>query len=77
MEQHLLAAMTELFHCPLISECRYLLNHSEEASHRIERRTDELQWKQKLASQEEIIEEIESILAGIGEDEFDKDNITA
>ncbi|GAM08323.1 ATP synthase gamma chain [Geobacter sp. OR-1] len=75
MEQHLLAAITELFHRSLMSESRYRLNHIEGASHRIERRVDELQRKQNIARQEEIIEEIEAILAGVGLNESDTEEV--
>jgi F-type H+-transporting ATPase subunit gamma len=67
MEHHLLAAITELFHRSLMAESRFRLNHIEGASRRMERRTTELTRKQALARQEEIIEEIEAILAGVGE----------
>lgn len=66
-EQHLLAAITELFHRSLMAESRFRLNHIEGASRRMERRADELKRKRALARQEEIIEEIEAILAGVGE----------
>ena len=62
-EQHLLAAINEVFHRSLMAENRFRLNHIEGASHRMERRIDELKRKQTLARQEEIIEEIEAILA--------------
>jgi F-type H+-transporting ATPase subunit gamma len=65
-EQHLLAAMIELFHRSLMAESRFRLNHIEGASQRMERRSTELKRKQNLARQEEIIEEIEAILAGAG-----------
>lgn len=65
-EQHLLAAITEVFHRSLMAECRFRLNHIEGASRRMERRITELKRKQTLARQEEIIEEIEAILAGAG-----------
>lgn len=68
-EQHLLASITELFHRSLMAENRFRLNHIEGASRRMERRSAELKRKQALARQEEIIEEIESILAGVGETE--------
>jgi len=66
-EQHLLAAITELFHRSLMAESHFRLNHIEGASRRMERRSSELKRKQALARQEEIIEEIEAILAGVGE----------
>ena len=66
-EQHLLAAITELFHRSLMAESRFRLNHIEGASRRMERRSTELKRKQALARQEEIIEEIEAILSGVGE----------
>ena len=75
-EQHLLAAITELFHRSLMAENRFRLNHIEGASRRMERRTVELQRKQNLARQEEIIEEIEAILAGAGLDEADVEGVT-
>jgi F-type H+-transporting ATPase subunit gamma len=65
-EQHLLAAMIELFHRSLMAESRFRLNHIEAASQRLERNCRELKRKQNLARQEEIIEEIEAILAGAG-----------
>lgn len=65
-EQHLLATITEVFHRSLMAECRFRLNHIEGASRRMERRITELKRKQTLARQEEIIEEIEAILAGAG-----------
>lgn len=68
-EQHLLAAIIELFHRSLMAESRFRLNHIEGASQRMERRTTELKRKQNLARQEEIIEEIEAILAGAGLEE--------
>ncbi|NTV49574.1 MAG: F0F1 ATP synthase subunit gamma [Geobacteraceae bacterium] len=68
-EQHLLAAITEVFHRSLMSENHFRLNHIEGASRRMERRTGELKRKQTLARQEEIIEEIEAILSGVGIDE--------
>lgn len=67
-EQHLLAALTELFHLSLMAESRFRLGHIEGASRRMERRITELKRKQTLARQEEIIEEIEAILAGAGLD---------
>jgi len=67
-EQHLLAAITEVFHRSLMAESLFRLNHIEGASRRMERRTTELRRKQTLARQEEIIEEIEAILAGAGMD---------
>jgi F-type H+-transporting ATPase subunit gamma len=36
-EQHLLAAMIELFHRSLMAESRFRLNHIEAASRRLER----------------------------------------
>lgn len=63
-EQHLLAAMIELFHRSLMAENRFRLNHIEGASQRMERRVTKLKRKRNLARQEEIIEEIEAILAG-------------
>ncbi|MFA7405923.1 MAG: F0F1 ATP synthase subunit gamma [Pelobacteraceae bacterium] len=68
-EQHLLAALTEVFHRSLMAESRFRLGHIEGASRRMERRITELKRKQTLARQEEIIEEIEAILAGAGLDE--------
>lgn len=65
-EQHLLAAMIELFHRSLMAESRFRLNHIEAASRRMEQRSADLKRKQNLARQEEIIEEIEAILAGAG-----------
>lgn len=70
-EQHLLASITELFHRSLMAESRFRLNHIEGASHRIERRADELKRKQSMVRQEEIIEEIEAILAGVGLEEVE------
>lgn len=67
-EQHLLAAITEVFHRSLMAESRFRLNHIDGASRRMERRTTALKRKQTLARQEEIIEEIEAILAGAGLD---------
>lgn len=67
-EQHLLAALTEVFHLSLMAESRFRLSHIEGASRRMERRITELKRKQTLARQEEIIEEIEAILAGAGVD---------
>ena len=58
-EQHLLAAMIELFHRSLMAESRFRLNHIEAASRRMEQRSADLKRKQNLARQEEIIEEIE------------------
>jgi F-type H+-transporting ATPase subunit gamma len=49
-----------------MAESRFRLNHIEGASQRMERRSTELKRKQNLARQEEIIEEIEAILAGAG-----------
>lgn len=66
-DQHLLAAITEVFHRSLMAESHFRLNHIEGASRRMERRATELKRKQTLARQEEIIEEIEAILAGVGE----------
>lgn len=63
-KQHLLAAIIEVFHRSLMAESRFRLNHIEGASRRMERRTIELKRKQNLVRQEEIIEEIEAILAG-------------
>jgi len=74
-EQHLLAAITEVFHRSLMSESHFRLNHIEGASRRMERRTGELKRKQTLARQEEIIEEIEAILAGVGLDEAEADGV--
>ncbi len=71
-EQHLLAAITEVFHRSLMAESRFRLNHIEGASRRMERRSAELRRKQSLARQEEIIEEIESILAGAGLDDAEE-----
>lgn len=68
-EQHLLAAITEVFNRSLMAESRFRLNHIEGASHRMERRAAELKRIQTLARQEEIIEEIEGILAGAGLEE--------
>jgi len=68
-EQHLLAAIIEVFHRSLMAESRFRLNHIEGASKRMERQMEELKRKQNLARQEEIIEEIEAILAGAGMDE--------
>lgn len=65
-EQHLLSAMIELFHRSLMAESRFRLNHIEAASRRMERRSVELKRKQNQARQEEIVEEIEAILAGAG-----------
>lgn len=70
-EQHLLAAITEMFHCSLMAESRFRLNHIEGASNRMEKRAAELKRQQTLARQEEIIEEIEAILAGAGLDKED------
>lgn len=67
-EQHLLAALAEVFHRSLMAESRFRLSHIEGASRRMERRITELKRKQTLARQEEIIEEIEAILAGTGLD---------
>lgn len=67
-EQHLLAAITEVFHRSLMAESRFRLNHIEGASRRMQRRAAGLKRKQSLARQEEIIEEIEAILAGAGLD---------
>lgn len=67
-EQHLLAAITEVFHRSLMAESRFRLNHIDGASRRMERRAAELKRKQSLVRQEEIIEEIEAILAGAGLD---------
>jgi F-type H+-transporting ATPase subunit gamma len=67
--QHLLAAIHEVFHRSLMAENRFRLNHIEGASRRMERRITELKRKQTLARQEEIIEEIEAILAGAGLDD--------
>ncbi|MDD2850821.1 MAG: F0F1 ATP synthase subunit gamma [Desulfuromonadaceae bacterium] len=72
-DQHLLAAITEVFHRSLMAESHFRLNHIEGASRRMERRTTELKRKQTLARQEEIIEEIEAILAGVGLDDVDVD----
>ena len=52
-----------------MAESRFRLNHIEGASRRMERRITELKRKQTLARQEEIIEEIEAILAGAGMDD--------
>lgn len=71
-EQRLLAAITEVFHRSLMAESRFRLNHIEGASRRMEKRSSELKRKQALARQEEIIEEIEAILAGAGFDETEK-----
>ncbi|MDD5285237.1 MAG: F0F1 ATP synthase subunit gamma [Desulfuromonadaceae bacterium] len=68
-EQHLLAAITEVFHRSLMAESRFRLSHIEGASRRMERRITELKRKQTLARQEEIIEEIEAILAGAALDD--------
>lgn len=65
-EQHLLAALLELFHRSLMAESRFRLNHIEGASRRMTRRSEELRRKQAAARQEEIIEEIEAILTGVG-----------
>ena len=70
-EQHLLAAIIELFHRSLMAESRFRLNHIEGASRRMERRSTELKRKRNLARQEEIIEEIEAILAGAGLEEME------
>lgn len=75
-EQHLLAAITEMFHRSLMAESRFRLNHIEGASRRMERRSTELKRKQTLARQEEIIEEIEAILAGAGLDETEEMDVT-
>lgn len=72
-EQHLLAAITEVFHRSLMAETHFRLNHIEGASRRMERRTTELKRKQTLARQEEIIEEIEAILSGVGLDDVEVD----
>jgi len=75
-EQHLLAAIIEIFHRSLMAESRFRLNHIEGASRRMERRTTELKRKQNLARQEEIIEEIEAILAGAGLDDSEEGGVT-
>lgn len=67
-EQLLLASLTELFHRSLMAENRFRLNHIDGATRRMERRASELKRKQSLARQEEIIEEIEAILASAGMD---------
>lgn len=67
-DQHLLAAITEVFHRSLMAESHFRLNHIEGASRRMERRSAEFKRKQTLARQEDIIEEIETILAGTGMD---------
>lgn len=74
-EQHLLAAITEVFNRSLMAESRFRLNHIEGASRRMERRTAELKRKQTLARQEEIIEEIEAILAGAGLDATEAEGV--
>lgn len=73
-EQHLLAAILELFHRSLMAESHFRLNHIEGASRRMARRMDELKRKQAVARQEEIIEEIEAILAGVGEPDGNRNN---
>ena len=75
-EQHLLATITEVFHRSLMAESRFRLNHIEGASRRMERRAAELKRKQTLARQEEIIEEIEAILAGAGLNETEEVDVT-
>lgn len=65
-EQHLLAAMIEVFHRSLMAESRYRLNHIEGSSRRMKRRCEELMRKRNQVRQEEIVEEIEAILAGAG-----------
>lgn len=75
-EQHLLAALTEVFHLSLMAESRFRLSHIEGASRRMERRITELKRKQTLARQEEIIEEIEAILAGAGLDDVEVKGVT-
>lgn len=75
-EQHLLASITEVFHRSLMAESRFRLSHIEGASRRMERRITELKRTQTLARQEEIIEEIEAILAGAGMDDVEEVDIT-
>jgi len=76
-EEYLLAAITEVFHRSLMAESRFRLNHIDGASRRMERRATELKRKQTLARQEEIIEEIEAILAGVGLDEPEADGVNS
>lgn len=70
-EQYLLASLTGVFQRSLMAECRFRLNHIEGSSSRLDRRTADLKRKQLLLRQEEIIEEIEAIIAAADASELE------